>query len=89
MLLHLAYHSLQIAQVYTIRDSRDRDAGGSASEVLAAEGKLRALNEKLRHARSPHVCRYQIFEMRSSLAYMVRPYVYSTLLERAQVLLQL
>jgi hypothetical protein len=64
---------------------RDRDAGGSAAEVLAAEGKLRALNEKLRHARSPHVCRYQIFEIRSSLAYMVRPYVYSTLFERAQV----
>jgi hypothetical protein len=78
-------------QVYTIRDSRDRDPGqtGHPPAVLAAEVKLRALSEKLAHARSPHMCHYQVFEIRSSLAYMVRPFVYSTLHERVQVRLGL
>ena len=73
--------------MYTIREGRDRESSstGSPPEVLAAEAKLRALNEKLQHARSAHLCQYQVFEIRSSLAYMVRPYIYSTLHERAQV----
>ena len=74
-------------QVYTIREGRDREgsASGHPPEVLAAEAKLCALREKLQHARSAHLCHFQLFEIRSTLAYMVRPYVYSTLHERVQV----
>ena len=50
-----------------------------------AEGRLQAQREKLRHMRSAHLCGYQLFEMRSSLAYVVRPYAYTTLHERLQV----
>ena len=71
-------------QVYTIRDGRDRPGReGNPHGVVAAQEQLQRLHEKLANARSPHLCPYQMFAIRSSLAYMVRPYAFSTLHERS------
>lgn len=73
--------------MYTIRETRDRDENsrGHPPAVLSAQNQLLALNEKLEHLRSPHICRYQAFEIKSSLAYMIRPFLYSTLHDRVLV----
>lgn len=79
--------STHCLQVYTIREIRDRDENSRSHPpaILAAQDQLLALNEKLEHIRSPHVCRYRTFEIKSSLAYMLRPYLYSTLHDRVLV----
>jgi hypothetical protein len=77
----------EVLQVYTIRETRDREENSRSHPpaILAAQDQLLALNEKLEHIRSPHVCRYRTFEIKSSLAYMLRPYLYSTLHDRVLV----
>jgi hypothetical protein len=85
--MSLGYIGGGCEQVYTIRETRDRDeySRSHPPAILAAQDQLLALNEKLEHIRSPHVCRYRTFEIKQSLAYMMRPYLYSTLHDRVLV----